>query len=125
MPQSGDASPKQQLVGPADRAATIPRDVPNLQVGDRVRVYGGYDYQPEWLAANPEGYAGRVVEFIPGQNQLPAPVIELDEELVLPAGAGAVTLEPTGRLRHRAFTSSYVRNGRRREDGKTVPRAPV
>lgn len=53
-------------------------------------VYGGYDYEPEWLAESPDGYAGRVVEFIPGQNEPPAPVVELDEEVVLPAGAGAV-----------------------------------
>jgi hypothetical protein len=34
------------------------------------------------------GYPGTVVEFIPGQNQQRAAVIELDEELVLPDGAG-------------------------------------
>ena len=53
-------------------------------------VGGGYDYEPEWLAANSEGYEGRVVAFIPGQNQQPAAVVELDEDLVLPNGAGAV-----------------------------------
>jgi hypothetical protein len=60
-----------------------------LEVGDRIRVYGGYDYDADWLAAKPEGYTDRVIEFIPGQSVLPAPVVELDEELVLPSGAGA------------------------------------
>jgi len=60
-----------------------------LQVGDRVVVYGGYDFEPQWLSANPAGYPGEVIEFIPGQNEQPAAVVELDEELVLPNGAGA------------------------------------
>jgi hypothetical protein len=62
----------------------------SLKVGDRVIVCGGYDYNAAWLAANPEGYCGRVAAFIPGQNETPAAVVKLDEELVLPDGAGAV-----------------------------------
>jgi hypothetical protein len=54
-----------------------------LAIGDRVRVYGGYDQEPEWLAANANGYFGCVIGFIPGQNEPPAPVVELDEELVV------------------------------------------
>lgn len=54
-------------------------------------VGGGYDQQPEWLAANADGYVGLVSAFIPGQNQQPAAVIALDEELILPSGAGAVS----------------------------------
>jgi hypothetical protein len=57
-----------------------------LQIGDSVRVGGGYDNEPAWLAANPDGYRGRVAAFIPGQNEQPAAVIELDDELVLPEG---------------------------------------
>jgi hypothetical protein len=60
-----------------------------LRVGDRVRVYGGYDME-EWLAPSPSGVFGRVIEFIPGQNVQSAAVVELEKELVLPAGAGAV-----------------------------------
>ena len=61
-----------------------------LQAGDRIRVGGGCDYKVEWMAAvrGEFGYPGTVVEFIPGQNQQRAAVIELDEELVLPHGAG-------------------------------------
>ena len=64
--------------------------MPGLKVGDRVIVGGGYDYEAAWLAASAEGYSGRVTAFIPGQNEQPAAVVELDEELVLPNGAGAV-----------------------------------
>ena len=60
-----------------------------LEVGDSVVVGGGYDYEPAWLAVNADGYSGRVLSFIPGQNQQPAAVVQLDEELVLPDGAGA------------------------------------
>jgi hypothetical protein len=61
-----------------------------LQAGDRIRVGSGYDYKVEWMAAarGAFGFPGTVVEFIPGQNQQRAAVIELDEELVLPHGAG-------------------------------------
>jgi hypothetical protein len=63
-----------------------------LQVGDRIWVGGGYDYEPAWMAAagGDFGYRGTVVQFIPGQNLQPAPVVELDEEIVLPDGAGAL-----------------------------------
>jgi hypothetical protein len=62
-----------------------------LQVGDRVWVGGGYDSNAAWMAAAGDdlGYRGTVLEFIPGQNLQPAPVIELDEEIILPEGAGA------------------------------------
>lgn len=59
-----------------------------LAVSDRVLVYGGYDMDPAWLAADPSGYSGEVIAFIPGQNAQPAAVIRLDGELVLPDGGG-------------------------------------
>jgi hypothetical protein len=61
-----------------------------LAVGERVQVGGGYHMEPSWLAANESGYYGRVIELIPGQNEQPAVVVKLDDELVLPDGAGAV-----------------------------------
>jgi hypothetical protein len=61
-----------------------------LSIGDPVHVGGGYDMDPAWLAANPDGYDGTVVEIIPGQNEEPAVVVELERELVLPDGAGNV-----------------------------------
>jgi hypothetical protein len=62
-----------------------------LQVGDRIWVGGGYD-QAEWMAVARDGpgYWGTVIEFIPGQNVQPSAVVELDDEVVLPEGAGAV-----------------------------------
>ena len=62
----------------------------SLAVGDRVIVGGGYDMEPAWLASSESGYGGEVIEFIPGQNEQPAAVVALDEEVVLPNGAGAV-----------------------------------
>ena len=61
-----------------------------MAVGDRVVVCGGYDMDPEWLAVSTTGYLGRVIAFIPGQNERRAAVVELDSELVLPEGAGAL-----------------------------------
>lgn len=46
-------------------------DAWQLTVGDRVRVFDGYDMDPEWLAASVAGYEGRVGAFIPGQNDRP------------------------------------------------------
>ncbi len=66
-----------------------PVDERPLAVGDRVVVAGGYSQEPDWMAASPSGYEGRVTRFIPGQSSQPAAVIELDTELVLPHGAGA------------------------------------
>lgn len=76
--------------GPGRRAVVTILRMADLKMGDRVIVGGGYDYEADWLAASPEGYSGRVVGFIPGQNKQPAAVVELDEELILPNGAGAV-----------------------------------
>ncbi len=62
---------------------------PELQTDDRVWVGAGYDSDPAWLAATPAGYLGRVASFIPGQNEQPDAVVELDEEIVLRAGTVA------------------------------------
>ena len=53
-----------------------------LIIGDRVRVFGGYERHPAWLAGG-GGYAGTVVAFIPGQNENPASVVRFDREVVL------------------------------------------
>ena len=69
-----------------------------LRIGDRVRVYGGYDHEPAWLAADPGGYRGVVVDFLVGGDSRPVPVVELDQELVLPEGAGATERPVRGRF---------------------------
>jgi hypothetical protein len=53
---------------------------------------------PPWLAGHDDGYVGTVVDFIPRQHQQPAAVVELDEELTLPDGAGAVRGPVAGRI---------------------------
>jgi hypothetical protein len=53
---------------------------------------------PAWLADHEDGCVGTVVEFIPGQNEQPAAVVELDDELVLPDGTGAVQARVAGRF---------------------------
>ena len=60
--------------------------VQELRVGDRIWVGGGHSNHPAWLVDG-DAYDGRVVEFIPGQNEKPAAVVELESEVVLPAGA--------------------------------------
>ncbi len=61
----------------------------HLRPDDRIVVCGGYENAPAWLAASSGGYEGRVTRFIPGQGEQPAAVVYLNDELVLPAGAGA------------------------------------
>ena len=48
-----------------------------LEVGDRVRLSGGYDMEPPWLCGG-AGYNGRVERFIPGQNDEMAAVVRFD-----------------------------------------------
>jgi len=62
-----------------------------LCIGDRVRVGGGYDMDPKWLAGNPGADEGEVVGFIPILDHEPFAVVALDEELVLPNGVGPST----------------------------------
>lgn len=49
-----------------------------LQKDDRIQIGGGYDMEPQWLNGK-QHYSGTVIAFIPGQNETPAAVIELDE----------------------------------------------
>lgn len=50
-----------------------------LDIGDRVQVGGGYEMQPRWLSGR-QCYSGTVRAFIPGQNDMPAVVVALDED---------------------------------------------
>jgi len=60
------------------------REGQRLDVDDRLRVFGGYDMDPAWLAPAPNGYVGAVIGFLPGHNEQPAALVELDEEAVIP-----------------------------------------
>ena len=55
--------------------------------GDRIWLFGGYDYQPMWLQGN-EGYGVEIVNFIPGQNVERATVVNLDGMIHLPDARG-------------------------------------
>jgi len=66
--------------------------VNQVNVGDRLRVSGGYDMEPEWLAGL-SAVQGLVVKWIPSGNAAPACVLELD-----------VALTATGLLRSRRET---------------------
>jgi len=72
-------------------------DAQALTVGDFVRISGGYDFEPDWLAGGP-GYTGTVVAFIPGQNEREAAVVHLDQKLVLPAAEGEYAVLELGHL---------------------------
>lgn len=49
----------------------------DLQLGNRVELSGGYDFEPAWLGSQ-GSVRGTVTAFIPGQNDLPAAMIKLD-----------------------------------------------
>lgn len=51
-----------------------------LNIGDRVQIGGGYDMHPQWLGGR-QHYSGTLRKYIPGQNESPAAVIELDESV--------------------------------------------
>jgi hypothetical protein len=64
-----------------------------LQAGDRVRLSGGYDFEPAWLSGK-ASVEGTVAAFIPGQNKNPAAVIKLDEPISAEGATGdALVLE--------------------------------
>ncbi|UPT68515.1 MAG: hypothetical protein M0D57_07760 [Sphingobacteriales bacterium JAD_PAG50586_3] len=51
-----------------------------LQVGDKIELFGGYDYDPIYLR-NPDAAKrlGTVIKFIKGHNEELAAVVKLDE----------------------------------------------
>jgi hypothetical protein len=58
-----------------------------LTAGDRIELSGGYDFEPAWLGER-SSLKGKVESFIPGQNDLPAAVIVLDEPLIVEGTSG-------------------------------------
>jgi hypothetical protein len=51
-----------------------------LQVGDKIELSGGYDYDPLFLKNPPASKrSGTVIQFIRGQNESPAAVVKLDQ----------------------------------------------
>jgi hypothetical protein len=54
-----------------------------LTVGDRIELFGGYDYEPRYLQ-NPkaDSKAGTVLKFIDSERGDKSAVVELDEQIV-------------------------------------------
>lgn len=51
-----------------------------LQVGDKIELSGGYDYDPLFLKNPPASKrSGTIIQFIKGQNESPAAVVKLDQ----------------------------------------------
>ena len=62
-----------------------------LQLGDRIRIGGGYDAGSTWL---PEGESrdATLVRFIPGQNKTPAGVFKLDTPITAEGMTGDIVV---------------------------------
>jgi hypothetical protein len=53
-----------------------------LQVGDKIELSGGYDYDILYLKNPPASKrSGTVIQFIKGQNEEPAAVVKLDQKI--------------------------------------------
>src|SRR5687767_6557922 len=53
-----------------------------LQIGDKIELSGGYDYDPLFLKNPPATKrAGTVIKFIKGQNESTAAVVQLNERV--------------------------------------------
>lgn len=62
-----------------------------LNIQDRIWLHGGYDMDPKWLCGN-KGYFGRVISFIPGQNESDAAVVELEESVTIDDVTGNIVV---------------------------------
>lgn len=68
----------------------------SLTIGERLRLSGGYGPNPAWLSGK-ASVIGTLTEFIPGQNETPALVVQLDEPIIGESTSGStIVLE----LRH-------------------------
>jgi len=63
--------------------------VSSMEIGDSVKLYGGYDYEPKWLQ-NGDHQIGEVIKFIPGQNSEPAAVIKLGAPITVDSVTGDI-----------------------------------
>ena len=80
-------------------AVSSPKAPSEPPIGTRVKVFGGYDQQPQWLGQL-NAVTGVVAAWIPGQNAPKAAcVIQLDEPL---------TAEGSIHAERRTVTGSYV-----------------
>ena len=69
--------------------STIAVQFSAMKVGDIVKLYGGYDYDPKWLGKEDHRLA-TVLKFIPGQNSEPAAVVKLSQPIAVDSVTGEV-----------------------------------
>jgi hypothetical protein len=60
----------------------------SLAPGTRIRLSGGYDFEPRWLRGR-ENITGTVEGFLPGQGAQPAALVRLDEPITVDDHVGA------------------------------------
>jgi hypothetical protein len=65
------------------------RETGELELGSRVKLSGGYDFEPTWLSGR-ASVTGEVAAFIPGQNDMPAAVIKLDAPITADGVTGDI-----------------------------------
>jgi hypothetical protein len=64
---------------------------PVLVPGIRVRLGGGYDMEPEWMCGR-DWHCGTFEVFMPGQGDMPAAVVRLDEPITVRGLTGSVVV---------------------------------
>lgn len=87
----------------------------NVQPGEgtRVRVFGGYDFEPAWLGDRSD-VSGRFLKWIPGQNTPDACVVVLDDELTAEGLVGGTRRTVSGRylvLEPRKIAENWASTG--------------
>lgn len=60
-----------------------------MEIGDSVKLYGGYDYEPAWLV-NGDHKIVTVLKFIPGQYSEPAAVVKLAAPITVDSATGDI-----------------------------------
>ena len=73
----------------AELPGTIAVQISGMKVGDTIKLYGGYDYEPEWLGKGGHQLA-TVIKFIPGQDSEPAAVVKLSQPIAVDSVTGEV-----------------------------------
>ena len=63
----------------------------HLRVGDRIDLTGGYEFEPAWLGGR-DSITGQIASFIPGQNELAAAVVILDEVIIVDGVCGRIVV---------------------------------
>jgi hypothetical protein len=62
-----------------------------IAVGQRLKLWGGYDPEPKWLAGK-ESHTGTVERFIPGQNREKAMVVRLESPITVDGVTGSIVI---------------------------------